>query len=98
MKQEEGSHVCTVCHSIIKPNKTSKSSFLMEAIVWIICLIAMPFSIGVSLVPAILFSLWRMISKIIICPECQAIEIVPIKTPAAQQIIYELNSKKEKEE
>ena len=89
MNTSTGSHVCTICHSIITPKKINQGSALVELFVWIISLILITFTAGISILLAVAFSIWRVVSKKNICPECKAVDIVPIGTPVAKRIIAE---------
>ena len=87
MNKERGSHVCTVCHSIVIPDKQYKGTFAMELFVWIGAILLVAFTSGVSLIVAIAYSLWRIVNKPKVCPACKAKEIVPVDTPAGIKII-----------
>lgn len=67
--------VCTRCGMRAKPYVETPGSFAIELILWFfVCL------------PGLIYSIWRLASKYGICPYCQARELVPAGTPAANAI------------
>ena len=86
----KGSHVCSLCGSIMIPMKKAKSNFLTELILWIVCLVLAMFTAGISLAFALVFSLWRMISGRKVCPKCDSETFVGVDTPMGKKIIKDM--------
>jgi len=68
--------LCLNCHYTGRPKTKTKGSVLIELALWI-CFI----------VPGVIYSLWRVASRIKVCPQCQAVNMIPIESPAAQRVL-----------
>ena len=65
--------------------------FLIEIIIWILALFIVPQTAGASVILAVVYSVFRLASKKMICPKCNSADIVLNDTPAAKEIIQERN-------
>jgi len=70
--------ICPNCGYRGKPKRVTKGSFVLEIFLWIILI-----------VPGVLYSLWRLTSKQEQCPQCGAINMVPLNSPRGRKLIKE---------
>jgi hypothetical protein len=68
--------ICPTCGGQGKPVAKVRGSFWIEAILWL-CLI----------VPGVIYSIWRLGSRHMTCPHCQAAGVIPLDTPRGQELI-----------
>lgn len=64
---------CTVCGTVGYPARITKGHVLMELALWI-CF----------LVPGLIYSLWRLVSRYDGCGACGSAAIVPLDSPVAR--------------
>jgi hypothetical protein len=64
---------CTNCGTVARPRQQIKGSFLIEVMLWL-CF----------LVPGIIYSIWRLTTKAIVCPRCGAPNMIPTASPKAR--------------
>ena len=62
---------CPNCKYQGKAKKLVKGSSLIELIIWIFGIIGIFFTWGLSILVAIVYSLWRMSSYYYACPKCE---------------------------
>ena len=67
---------CTNCGSIGLPKKHTKGSFGIEVLLWI-CMIF----------PGLIYSMWRLTSKQMVCSSCESPSIMPASSPNAKAAI-----------
>ncbi|MFT5662472.1 MAG: hypothetical protein ACI9TV_003129 [Sulfurimonas sp.] len=91
-KKVKTTHVCITCTSYVNPVVKKQGFFLIEIIIWILALFLMPSTAGTSIFIAVSYSVFRLLSKKIVCPKCRSTDIVINDTPAAQEIIQERNA------
>jgi len=60
-------------------------TFFIELIIWIIALILAQTSLGLSILVAFAFSIYRQFNKKKVCPKCGTESIVPSSTPAVKK-------------
>lgn len=65
------------CAAADGPQKRTKGSFLVEVALWLLfCL------------PGVIYSIWRLTSKTLICPSCENEKtMIPASSPAARQYL-----------
>lgn len=63
---------CVTCGATGAPRKHTKGSFLIELFLWL-CLI----------VPGLIYSLWRLTTRQMVCGTCGSAEIIPPTSPRA---------------
>jgi hypothetical protein len=79
-----GDLYCQNCGDTGRPVTRVKGSFLTEALIWIAGLF---FGLIVSwwfLLPAVLYSVWRLSTKDRVCPTCAAPRMIPLDSPKAK--------------
>jgi hypothetical protein len=67
---------CQNCGSIAAPTKRVRGSFFIELILWL-CF----------LVPGLIYSIWRLTTKELVCPKCGAPNMIPADSPKAKAAI-----------
>lgn len=70
--------ICTMCGYVGYPRRKASGSCLIEAILWL-CFI----------IPGIIYTIWRLTSKSIICPKCKNTSMIPVNTPQGQKLLSE---------
>jgi hypothetical protein len=68
-----GEMYCGNCGAVGKPRKRVKGYFLMEVFLWLCFLL-----------PGFLYSIWRLTTKDLVCPQCGAPNMIPTNSPKAQ--------------
>lgn len=91
-KKVKTTHVCVTCTSYINPVVKKQGLFLIEIIIWILALFITPQTAGFSILIAVAYSVFRLLSKKMVCPMCKSADIVLNDTPAAREIIEERNA------
>jgi len=69
---------CANCGYGGNPIKVVKGSFFIELILWIFFLI-----------PGLIYSIWRLTTKALVCPKCKTPNMVPLSTPKGQLLLEE---------
>lgn len=67
--------ICTKCGTTTKGKTITKGSFFIELILWL-CFF----------VPGIIYSMWRLSTRYEACPECGAVDLVPVNSPAGKKL------------
>jgi len=68
--------LCTTCGSQGIPSRAVRGSFLVEIILWLFFLL-----------PGIIYTLWRLNSRSLLCPKCHNSTMIPVDSPIAQKIL-----------
>jgi hypothetical protein len=71
--------ICPDCAFIGQPKTITKGNILVEAVLWL-CL----------LVPGFVYSLWRLTTRHMGCPQCGAEHMVPLNSPHGKKLRREL--------
>lgn len=91
-KKVKTTHVCITCTGYVTPVVKKQGFFLIEIIIWILALFIVPQSAGLSILVAVAYSAFRLLSKQTVCPNCSSKNIVLNDTPQAKEIIEERNA------
>ena len=67
--------VCRNCGAIGDPVKKTNGSFMIEIVLWV-CFI----------VPGLIYTLWRLTSKIDVCRSCGGDQLIPVETPEGRKL------------
>ena len=67
--------VCTQCGTVGKPKTTTRGSILIEIVLWLACLL-----------PGIIYTLWRLTTHGKACRKCGSPNLVPVNSPAGQNL------------
>ena len=90
-KKIKPTHVCVECHASIFPVVKEQGLFFIEVAIWILSLFIVPQTAGVSVLIAVGYSAFRLLSKKMICTKCKSDNIVHNDTDIAKQILQERN-------
>lgn len=74
----KGKYFCVTCEHTGKPRTFTRGSIFIEIILWL-CF----------LVPGLIYSIWRLTSKCIICASCGNPDIIPTDSPRAKKLMEE---------
>lgn len=79
---------CTACHWSGKRGKSkARGSFGIELVIWIIFFVA-AYSFGwILIIPALVYSFWRLSSRGTVCPNCGHKALIPAGSPRARSIM-----------
>ena len=69
--------ICTNCgFTFIKGKKAIQGSIFIEIILWL-----------TFIVPGLIYSIWRLTTKYITCPQCRATNFVPVESRHGRKLI-----------
>lgn len=68
-----GEMYCQNCGTIGQPRKRVKGSFGIEIILWLLMIL-----------PGVIYSVWRLTTKELVCPKCGAPNMIPADSPKAK--------------
>ena len=74
-------YICRACWLVATPKSITKGSSLIEVVLW-----------GLFLIPGVLYSVWRFITKEKVCPVCSSLAVVPINSAMGQKFFNEIHS------
>lgn len=74
-------HLCKSCNSYTNPIIKKQGLFLIEIIIWILALLIVAQTAGFSVLVAVAYSVFRFLSKKVICSKCGSENIVLKSTP-----------------
>ncbi|MBX6334375.1 YqaE/Pmp3 family membrane protein [Candidatus Saccharibacteria bacterium] len=72
--------ICPNCGYMGQAKKVTKGSILIEIVLWLCFLI-----------PGLIYSIWRLTSKHLACPQCGAQNLVPLDSPRGRKLQQELS-------
>jgi len=72
----QATHLCKSCGSSVRPKTFTPGSFFIEVILWF-----------AFIIPGLIYSIWRLVSRYKICPVCKSNSVIPLNTPQAQSIL-----------
>lgn len=104
-KRLSKSSICTQCGYFGQPAKLTKGSIIIEIILWapLIGLFFISsffpalggaiaiFGSWIIIIPALIYSIWRLSSKYKACPECKHPSMIPANSPKGRKLIKEAN-------
>ena len=73
-----GEIVCTKCGYVGDPKTITKGSLAVEIVLWLCFLL-----------PGLIYSVWRISSRVDGCPTCGNLSLIPRDSPIAQQFLRE---------
>lgn len=59
--------------------RESKGSILIELILWLFFIL-----------PGLIYSIWRISGRKIVCPKCEQSTLVPVNTPVGEKLLSEI--------
>lgn len=69
-------YACGYCGHVGKGKLVTGGSFLIEAVLWFFFIL-----------PGLIYSLWRLTSRHLECPDCGSRQLVPANSPAGRRIV-----------
>lgn len=72
--------ICSNCGFTGPAKKVTKGSTLMELVLWL-CFIF----------PGLLYSMWRLSSKHMACPQCGSTQLIPLDSPRGKKLQQEFS-------
>ena len=69
--------ICSNCGYIGQAKKVTKGSILIELVLWLM------------IIPGLIYSLWRLTTKHLACPQCGATQLVPVDSPRGKKLQQE---------
>lgn len=84
--------ICKNCGYCGEEGTVVKGSLGVEILLWILGLL----TFGIVLLIAIPYSIWRLCSKTKACPKCGAQNMIPLDTPAGQELANKFKVIKDK--
>ena len=75
-------YVCDNCHHIGPAISKTPGSIFFEIVLWIIFIL-----------PGVLYSIYRLISKKQVCSVCESDQLIPIDSPRGKELVDQINSK-----
>lgn len=70
--------ICTNCGYQGDSVTRTKGSFWVEVVLWV-CLI----------LPGLIYSVWRLATRIKVCPNCRQATMIPLDTPRGQELAWD---------
>jgi hypothetical protein len=74
-------YICNACWLVATPRSIVKGSSLTEAFLW-----------GLFLIPGILYSTWRFMTKEKVCPVCSSLAVIPINSVMGRKLLDRIYS------
>ena len=68
--------LCTACGVVASPKRLTPGSMVIEIALWLFFLL-----------PGLIYSIWRLVSRRDACPSCGAYELIPPDSPRAVALI-----------
>lgn len=68
-------YICTMCKSVGVPKQVTPGSIWIEILLWLL-----------MIVPGLLYSIWRLISRKEVCSQCGNATLIPLDTPAGREL------------
>jgi hypothetical protein len=76
-------YICRACWLVATPKIITKGSALIEVMLWVLFLI-----------PGIIYSVWRYITKDKVCPACSSLAVSPIDSFMGQKFFEDMSSRR----
>ncbi|OGM97322.1 MAG: hypothetical protein A2735_03060 [Candidatus Yanofskybacteria bacterium RIFCSPHIGHO2_01_FULL_41_21] len=92
--------ICGSCGHTNPAKRVTRGTFLAEITLWVTALFllfAIPFIGGVLIVIAIVYSVWRLLSRRTKCQYCGNTNLIPINSPIGKKLLEKLENGKESE-
>jgi hypothetical protein len=67
--------ICTRCEHQGQAVKRTRGHMAIELVLWLLLI-----------VPGVIYSVWRMSTRHMVCAKCGSAELVPLDTPAGQRL------------
>lgn len=77
-KRPKKQYICTICGTVGKPVNITQGSILIEIVLWIMLI-----------VPGLVYSIWRLTTKTVVCPECKNATMISTDSPIGRKLLSE---------
>jgi hypothetical protein len=67
--------ICTKCEHQGPGLRQTRGHFALEVVLWLL-----------FIVPGLIYSIWRLTTRRVVCARCSSPELVPIDTPAGRRL------------
>jgi hypothetical protein len=74
-------YICRACWLVATPKVVTQGSFLIEIMLWCSFIL-----------PGVLYSMWRSITKEKVCPVCSSLAVSPIDSLMGRKLFYEIHA------
>ena len=81
--------ICAHCGTRNKVKRNNKGSLLIEFLLWVLMLAIGPFTGWLSLIAAVVYSVWRLFNFDLTCGSCGKDELVDVTTPRGKKLLDE---------
>jgi len=82
-KNRKDYFICKKCYFIGHGEVVAKGSKMMESVMWWVFFIPGPF-----------YSLWRRMTKYLVCPKCKSIDLLSVDSPEGKRLFDQSLAKK----
>src|SRR5579885_50534 len=82
-KISEPNRICTNCIYAGHPKQYTPGNIVFEIFLWLF------------VIPGLLYTMMRSVTKKEVCPECGQIGMIPINTPRGQQLLTQVSQQKD---
>ena len=79
MKKEMS--ICSKCGNKSLPVEFVKGSFFIEVVLWLFLLL-----------PGLIYSIWRLTTKALVCPKCKTPGMLPLDSPMGKKLDQDLQT------
>lgn len=80
-------YICSNCGTLDHIEHRARGSLLGELALWVLCVLIGPATLWISIIIAIIFSLWRALDKKHICGECHNDSLVSVSSPRGKKLL-----------
>jgi uncharacterized membrane protein YqaE (UPF0057 family) len=71
-----GQSICTTCGFVGEPIRVTPGHFCLELALWFLLLI-----------PGMIYSVWRVTHKALVCPKCKNPTMIPLDSPVGRDLL-----------
>jgi hypothetical protein len=83
---EDNLYICKECWLIGTPRTVSRGSAIIEIFLW-----------GLFLIPGMIYSAWRFVTKEKRCPQCSSLAVIPLNSEIGQRVLGKIYESKRTE-
>jgi len=80
---EDNLYICKECWLIATPRIISRGSTIIEIFLW-----------GLFLIPGMIYSAWRFMTKEKRCPQCSSLAVIPLGSEIGQRVLGKIYESK----
>ncbi len=83
---EDNLYICKECWLIGTPRVVSRGSTVIEIFLW-----------GLFLIPGMIYSAWRFMTKEKRCPQCSSLAVIPLNSEIGKRVLGKIYESKKTE-